>query len=497
LRLNELVLTCYNSLFVGSGQTLAIGGPAFLLAAYIVMSISVWLVVTAITEVAAYLPVQGASMSYYGDRYVSRSLGFAMGYLYWYSLGILVPYELTASSLVINYWPNNISVGVWITVMMVVIIALNFLPVSYYGESEFWFAGLKFITILGLLILSFILFWGGGPSRDRLGFRYWKHPGAANRLLAGGSTGYFISFWQCLVLAVFPFTFAPELLVATAGEMQSPRRNLPKASRRYFYRLVFFYVFSMLAIGVICPSDADDLTNGGAGAKSSPFVIAIRTASIDILPSIINAVILTSSWSAGNAFLYLSSRSLYSLAVQGNAPAILKTCNRWGVPYVAVGVTSLFSLLGYLNLATSSSIVFNWFINLTNTAGTISWICCSIIFLRFRKAAIVQGVEPPYRSWTQPYGAYFTLFFFSLLTLTNDFAVFWPANWSVSGFLTGYIGLPIFIAIYLGHRLVFWNDKWVRNVSEMDLQTGLGEIEDAEVPLPPRKGWKRVMKLIE
>lgn len=82
-------------------------------------------------------------MSYFGYRYVSRSLGFALGYLYWYALGILVPYEITAAGLVIDYWPNSVNIAVWITIMLVVIVALNFMPVRFYGETEFWFAGTK------------------------------------------------------------------------------------------------------------------------------------------------------------------------------------------------------------------------------------------------------------------------------------------------------------------------------------------------------------------
>lgn len=210
------------------------------------MTVLVFCVVTAIVEVASYMPVHGASMAYYAHRYVSRSLGFSLGYLYWYALGILVPYEITAAGLVIDYWPNPVHIAVWMTIMLVVIVALNFLPVRYYGETEFWFAGTKVIMMLGLIMLSFILFWGGGPSRDRLGFRYWKNPGAANPFILEGSVGLFISFWSTLVSCVFPFTFAPELIIVTGGEMESPRRNLPKAARRYFYRLVFFYVFVSL-----------------------------------------------------------------------------------------------------------------------------------------------------------------------------------------------------------------------------------------------------------
>ncbi|KAK4935491.1 hypothetical protein LTR10_023449 [Elasticomyces elasticus] len=490
--------TIGTGLFVGSGATLATGGPAFILVAYLIMTALVYMVVTAVTEVATYLPVHGGTMSYYGYRYVSRSMGFALGYLYWYALGILVPYEVTAAGLVIDYWHNDINIAVWITIMLVVIIALNFLPVRFYGETEFWFAGTKVILMIGLLFLSFILFWGGGPSHDRLGFRYWKDPyGAAHPVILTGAIGRFIGFWQTLVNSVFPFTFAPELLVVTGGEMESPRRNLPIASRRYFYRLITFYCLGVLAIGVTCPSNAEALTAGGAGAKSSPYVVAIANAGISTLPSIVNAVILISAWSSGNSFLYISSRALYSLAVQGSAPRIFKTCNRWGVPYMAVGVSSLFCGLAYLNVASSGSTVFSWFVNLTNTWGMTSWVCCMIIYLRFKKACKVQGIPTPYSSWIQPYGAWIAMVMFTLLCLINGFTVFFPSKWSVSSFFTDYIGIPIFFLMYFGHRLCFWKDKWAWDPAEVDMQTGLQEVLDAERPPVVRKGFAKILAIVE
>lgn len=348
--------------------------------------------------------------------------------------------------------------------MLVVIVALNALPVKFYGETEFWcvckevfgvsdeltfsllcrFASLKVFMMIGLLLLSFILFWGGGPDRDRLGFRYWQHPGAANTYLEKGNTGRFCALLSTLVLSAFPFTFAPELLVATGGEMESPRRNLPTAARRYFYRLIIFYIGCVLSIGILTPSNDSALTDGGAGAGSSAFVIGIKNAGIHGLDSVINAGIIISAWSSGNSFLYLSSRSLYSLAVTGNAPSFFKACTKGGVPYRAVACSSLFTALAYLNVANSGSVVFNWFVNLTNTSGFISWICCAIVSLRFMKACKAQGITadqlPYHNKWFQPWGSYVAIVGFVFLTLINGFDVFWPSNWSASSFLTAYIG---------------------------------------------------------
>lgn len=421
--------------------------------------------------------------------------------VYRYSLGILVPYEITAASLVIEYWGSTINIAVWISIMLVLIVALNLLPVRFYGEVEFWFAGTKVIMMVGLLMMSFILFWGGGPSHDRLGFRYWQEPGAANVYLATGNTGRFLALLSTWVLSAFPFAFAPELLVATGGEMEDPRRNLPIAAKRYFYRLIFFYIFSVLAIGVICPSDDARLTNGGVGAGSSAFVVGIKNAGIPVLDSIINGGIILSAWSSGNSFLYLSGRSLYSLALAGNAPAWFKHCGKNGVPYRAMGVSALFSVLAYLNVANSASVVFNWLVNLTNTSAFISWICCCVTYLRFRKAYAAQGLpesDLPYRNnLMQPWGAWFAMVFFTILCLINGFNVFWPENWSPSSFLTAYIGIPIPIVIYAGHKLFFaWKEPLARPPLEVDLVSGLEEVYLQSKPKKPYTKGYHYIKVI-
>ncbi|PGH05019.1 hypothetical protein AJ79_06906 [Helicocarpus griseus UAMH5409] len=488
--------TIGTGLFVGSGLALFTGGPAFLLGAYIFIGCMVFGVVTAISEIATYLPVHGGTMSYYAYRYVSRSMGFALGYLYWYSMGILVPNEITAAAMVIEYWEPGVHVAVWITIMMVVILLLNILPVGWYGESEFWFAGLKVIALIGLLMLSFILFWGGGPNRQRLGFHFWKDPGPAKTHILEGDIGRFIALLQTVVLSAFAFLFAPELIVTTAGEMESPRYNIPRASRRFFYRLLFFYIFGALAIGVICPSNLKALEDGGYGAASSPFVLGIKHAGIPVLDSIINAAILLSAWSSGNSYLYMSSRSLYSLAVAGNAPSIFKTCNRYGLPYVALAASAMFSLLSYLSVANDSSTVFKWLVSLTNTSGFISWTCCCIVYFRFRAATDLQGVDRPYKSVLQPWGARVGIVGFPFLVLINGFTSIFPQRWDVADFFTAYIGLPAFLVIYFGHRIYTWSEPWAWSLADIDLQTGLEETLASEQPPKKRTGWIKYVTFI-
>lgn len=127
----------------------------------------------------------------------------------------------------------------------------------------------------------------------------------------------------------------------------------------------------------------------------------------------------------------------------------------------------------------------------------ISWICCCIVYLRFRKARIAQGLQVPYKSFVQPYGAWVAMFMFTLLCLINGFTVFFPENWSASSFLTAYIGIPIFLVMYIVHRVVYWGDKWCWDPTEVDMKTGMEEIEEAERPPVKRTGWKKVLMVIE
>jgi amino acid transporter len=153
---------------------------------------------------------------------------------------VFVPFELTFSAMVISYWNPEVNNAVWITIMLVLVIGLNVLPVRFYGESEFWFTSTKGIVTVGLIILSFVLFWGGGPSHQRLGFHYWKDPGAANTYILDGDAGRFVALLATLISSVLPFTFSPEMIVVTAGEIQSPRKNLPRIARNFFWHLVVF-----------------------------------------------------------------------------------------------------------------------------------------------------------------------------------------------------------------------------------------------------------------
>lgn len=402
-----------------------------------------------------------------------------------------------------------------------VILLLNIIAVEFFGEAEFWAASIKLISITGLIILSVVIFFGGSPDQGRLGFRYWEpnNPGAFNPYLVDGSTGRFLAYWTAFVRAGFAFITSPELIGLAAGETVAPRRNIPKAARRYVWRLAIFYGLGSLSIGVIVPYTDDQLLSGSSNASSSPFVLGIQRAGIPVLNHIINAAILTSAWSAGNAFLYSGSRVMYSMALNKQAPKFLSRTSKNGVPWVAVLVTWLFGCLSFLNVSNSGAQVFNWFSNISTISGYIAWVVILITYLRFRTAMTFRGLFHvlPYKTPLQPYVTWFVLLVLVVLTITNGFQVFFPQNWAVSDFLAAYITIPIFLALYLGHKVYMatyfvvkeksWNGqfqawamtkawlghflKFAHKIEEIDCLTGkreMDELEAMDVP-PVAKNW--------
>ncbi|KAL1694763.1 amino acid permease/ SLC12A domain-containing protein [Schizophyllum commune] len=466
-------------LFLGTAQSLHNGGPIGLVLGYITMGTICYSVMVSLGEMIAYLPIAGGHIKL-AERFVDPALSFTMGWNYWYNWTILLPAELSASAILMNYWvsPEKVNNAVWITMCLVVVVFINFLGAGAYGEAEFIFASIKVITIVGLIILGIVIDLGGGPNHDRLGFRYWKDPGPfAQYHDIQGAKGQFLGWWAVITQAAFSF-IGTEIVAIAAAEAKNPRRNLPRAIKRVYIRILLFYICGTIVIGLLVPSNNERLVSGSGTASSSPFVIAIENAGISVLPHIVNACLLTSAWSAASSDLYTSSRALYGLSVAGNAPKIFQRTTRWGLPYVSLIFSTAFALLAYMSVDKNAGEVFNWFQNMTAIAGMMTWFGISITYLRFHAGCKAQNIDRkklPYWNIINPYAAWYSLVATFVICFFSGWSVFLRGNWATDTFVTNYFPLWLFPILYIGSKLYYRQP--IVKASEMDFVSNIAEIE--------------------
>lgn len=388
-------------LFLGLGGAIQTAGPLGALLAYLTIGLVVCAVQFALGEVAALLPVTGAFVRH-AEFLVDPAWGFAIGWNIVYGNLLSIPAEISAICVLFQYW-TDVNSSVWIITFIILTFVVGICFVNLFGEVEFAFALLKIALVIFLIILGLVISLGGVPGTDRIGFRYWKNPGPFVEYIASGSWGKFLGYWSVMTNAVFSFAGVESLAVA-AAETRNPRRAIPWACKRVFIRIVLFYFLSVLVVGMLVPSNDTRLNDAYGTAAQSPFVIAASAAGISAIPSVVNAVVITSAWSSSNQALLSGTRVLYGLALKHQAPRIFLHTTSWGTPYVCVLFFTAFMFLGFLSLSNDALTVFFWFVNLTSAGVLVSWISILFNHIRLRDAMRKQHIPesrlPWYNAWT-------------------------------------------------------------------------------------------------
>ncbi|KAF2152262.1 putative amino acid permease [Myriangium duriaei CBS 260.36] len=458
-------------LFIGTGSAYAKAGPAGLLLAYLVVGSVLWCVMQTIAELATLFPTAG-SFPHWATRFIDPSVGFSLAISYGYCYTIAIASEVSAAAVVVSYW-SDISVAVVITVGLVLILAINLMNVRFFGETEVVTGAVKILCFIGLILVAIIIT-SGGVGKGPIGFRYWNNPGAwTNYHGIPGSKGHFLGFLAAFVNASFSF-IGVETVVITAAESVDPHRAIPKAASRVTYRIGFFYILGALLIGLIVDPRNSDLVSGSGNANSSPWVIAIKEAGISALPSIVNACVLISAWSAGNSYCWVGSRMIVAMTTDRQLPQIFGRTSKKGVPYVAVIASWLFGPLAYLSLGKGgASQAFAWLQNLSTVAGLIAWATLCFCYVRFHKGLVAQNVSRdtlPWKSPFQPFTAWYGFIGSTIITFVSGFSVFLKGNFNASNFVAAYIGIPIFIVPIIAWKLIH-RTKFVK-AHEIDLWSG-------------------------
>lgn len=323
--------TIGTGLFLGSGKAISLAGPSIIIA-YLIVGIATFFVMRALGE----LLLSNAGYQSFTDfavDYIGPWAGFVTGWTYWFCWIMTAMADIIAVGMYVQYW---FDIPQWVPALicLVILLGLNLLTVKLFGELEFWFAIIKVITILALIVIGVVLLVigfkteAGTVSVQNL----WQHGG----FFPNGISGFLFSFQ----MVVFAFV-GVELVGVSAAETADPKKNIPSAINKIPLRILFFYVGALIVLLSINPWNQ-------LNADTSPFVKTFSLVGIPVAAGIINFVVLTSAASASNSGLFSTSRIMYNLGRQNGGRGMLSKLNKNAVPSNALLISTVIVSVGTL-----------------------------------------------------------------------------------------------------------------------------------------------------
>jgi aromatic amino acid transport protein AroP len=382
-------------LFLGSASVLKAAGPSMILG-YAIAGMIAFLIMRQLGEMVAEEPVAG-SFSHFAYRYWGNFAGFLSGWNYWVLYVLVSMAELTAVGAYVQYWWPQVPTWLTALVCFVAINGINLANVKSYGEAEFWFALIKVVAVMAMILFGGYLLWSGHGGPQASITNLWNDGG----FFPHGASGLF------MVMAIIMFSFGGlELIGMTAAEADNPQKAIPKAINQVIYRILIFYIGSLVVLLSLYPWSK--VASGG-----SPFVMIFEQIGAGATAHVLNFVVLTAALSVYNSCVYANSRMLFSLAEQGNAPAALKKLDKRGVPVNA----TLFSAL-----ATFACVILNYVLpgkalgilmSLVVAALVTNWAMISLTHMKFRKAK--AGLKLVFPSLMYPFSNWLCLAFMVMI----------------------------------------------------------------------------------
>ena len=439
-------------LFMTSGGAIHDAGALGALLAFAIIGAMVFFLMTSLGEMATYLPVSG-SFSTYATRFVDPSLGFALGWNYWFNWVITVAADVTIAAQVVQYWSplQGLPAWGWSCLFLIIIFGLNALSVRVYGESEYWFALIKVVTVIIFIVIGLLTIVGimGGKFVGFETFTAGEGP-----ILGDGFSGSLLTILGVFLVAGFSFQ-GTELIGITAGESENPERAVPKAIKQVFWRILLFYILAIFVIGMLIPYNSDALMGGDTSVATSPFTLVFQNAGLAFAASFMNAVILTSVLSAGNSGMYASTRMLYSMSKDKLAFPIFCLTNKYGVPYMSLLVTALIVIAIFL-LQHISGDAYEYIVAASGMTGFIAWVGIAVSHYRFRKAFDKQNYDKSklkYKATLFPFGPIFAGVLCVLVIVGQDVDFIKTGDFNLNRFVITYMGIPVFLAFFIYHKL--------------------------------------------
>ncbi|KAJ5992217.1 Amino acid/polyamine transporter I [Penicillium sp. IBT 35674x] len=470
-------------LMIGTGRALTMSGPAAMMISYSFVGFSVYLVLLALGEVAAWLP-KPYTVADQAVRFVDPALGFSVGWIYWLKYAIVTPNQLTAAALLISYWVDaeRINPGVWISVLLFVITLVNFVHHGLPSRVEFYVSSFKLLIMSALMILSMVIALGGGPDHDPRGFRFWYTPGVFDMFGARVNHGLLEKFLEtCATMSSATFAFIGSERSGIMVRAPNERKAISRAIKHTFYRVLVFHLLGITLLGMLVPRDSIRLAfahDSTKGAAASPFVAAIYLSGIAVVPDILNGCILLSVLSIANYDLYLATKAMCDLSLKRRAPSFLLYTNRRGVPVYALAVSSTVATLAYVNVAKDSRLVFGYLVDMVTMLGLLVWVSILITHIAFVRARKAQGILDEALTFRARFGLAGTwlglvlCLFISMTMILGAFAFDRNGKlmFNYQSAVASFVGLPIFMILIVGYKLAMRTKRV--NSRDADMWTG-------------------------
>ncbi|WEY93139.1 amino acid permease [Bacillus subtilis] len=382
-------------LFMGSASTISWTGPSVLLA-YAICGIFIFFIMRAMGEMLYVEPSTG-SFATFGHQYIHPMAGYITAWSNWFQWIIVGMSEIIAVGSYMKYWFPDLPAWIPGIVAMVILGAANLISVKSFGEFEFWFAMIKIVTIILMIIAGIgIIFFGFGNGGDAIGLsNLWSQGG----FFAGGFSGFF--FALSLVIAAYQ---GVELIGITAGEAKDPQNTLRNAIQSIIWRILIFYIGAIFVIVTVYPWD--ELNSLG-----SPFVSTFSKIGITAAAGIINFVVITAAMSGCNSGIFSAGRMLYTLGVNGQAPKFFKKISRNGVPLYGTIAVLIGLAVGVVLNYIAPPKIFVYVYSASVLPGMIPWFIILISHIGFRKAKGAALDKHPFKMPFAPFTNYLTIAF--------------------------------------------------------------------------------------
>lgn len=428
-------------LFLGSGEVIAQTGPIGAIISYILGGLIAYMVMLCLGELAVHMPVSG-SFGAYATQYIGPGTGYMITWLYWLTWTATLGTEFTAAALLMQEWFPHISMWIWTMLFAAFVFILNISSTRMFAESEFWLALIKVITVIAFILLGILAILG-----------IIQYQGAHTAPLFSNiiSHGWFpqglFPIFATMLIVNFAFS-GTELIGVAAGETEDPAKNVPKAINAAIWRLLIFFVGTIVVITALLPYQQAGLNS--TGVSSSPFVTVFKYTGIPYAEDIIRFVIITALLSAANSGLYAASRMMWSLSDQKKLPPVFSKLSKSGTPIVAIIVTMFGALPGLLSEHFAPETIFKNLLGVAAFTMVIVWTAICLCQFNFRRQWYKDGHSKSELKFAAPLFPITPILGFVFCVIT---AISMATD---SQMLPGFYGCLIFIALcYLSHALFY------------------------------------------